>query len=354
MRVMEERINLLMETIGRYSASGHVGSVADVARLRVYDRLRCEELTLCTTARQEGSAVAESAADFAKLSSLDHPSLARVRDFGVTEDVVFYSREPGLPSTLKDLPAEGLDEGSVFQCLVGAAEGLAALHDSGLVHGLVTPEHVQASMVGGAFAGVRIADAGLRRLLSRASLKAREGYDPPEVRAGAEITPASDVYQLGTTLFELLRRLDQTAAPPRKQSRLPRRRERGVDRHLLELLEGLVAPDPRKRYANGRELRRAVQGVDWALPGRSHEDVKSLVTPHLVGRERELGQFAAVLKEPPPERLMQSSSWDGEEWVDRESCASAVREVKRRDGSPFGSARTQTQTRSLWRRSTRG
>src|SRR5262245_3721845 len=185
----------------RYSAKGNLDSPSDITLSRVFDHLRGEELALCAIARTKGIS-AESAADFAKLSALDHPSLTRVRDFGLTDASIFYSREVGLPSTLKDLSNEKVAEAWIYQCLVGAAEGLSALHESGLVHGLVLPEHLQIAIAGDTFAGMRLADAGLRGLLPPAALKARERYDSPEVKAGAEITPASDIYQLGATLLE--------------------------------------------------------------------------------------------------------------------------------------------------------
>ena len=272
--------------LGRYAPIEIIASPSDVTFERVYDRLRCEELALCTIARPKNSNT-EAAADFTRLCRLDHPSLARVRDFGLTDDAVFYSRELGLPSTLKDRSSEAIDEAAIFLCLTGAAEGMAALHESGLVHGLVLPEHLHVSTAG-PVVGVRLADAGLRRLLSPAALRARERYDPPEVRAGAEITPASDIYQLGTTLLAALGR-------PGKQS-VSAKCGRVSGQHLLEFLHQLVAPDARKRFANGKELRRALQGIDWALPERS-EDAKSLVTLQMVGREHELGRFSAVLEE---------------------------------------------------------
>ena len=286
---------LLSEDVGRYRAIGNIASPADVTFARVYDRLRCEELALCTTANQTAIG-AKSVLDFAKLSSLDHPSLTRVRDFGVTDAGAFYSRELGFPSTLRDLSTARVDESWIFSCLVGATAGIAALHESGLVHGLVLPDHLQVSVVGQNFAGVRLSDAGLRRLLAPASLQARQRYDPPEVRAGAEITPAADVFQLGTTLFEALRHAGPSSAAKRP-SRLAHVRWRGIDRNLVELLNGLVAPDPRKRYANGKDLRRAIESADWAMPDRSQE-VKSLVTSQMVGREHELGRFAAMLEQP--------------------------------------------------------
>ena len=278
----------------RYSAIVPLSGPSDLTLLRVYDVLRSEDLALCTTVRQKGVAVDDAAAEFAKLRTLDHPLLAQVRDFGATGEVVFYSRELGLPSTLKELPKEELDEDVVYALLVAASEAVEALHDAGLVHGLVLPEHVHVSILDGGFSGMRLADAGLRRLLTPASLKRRERYDPPEVRKGGEASPASDIYQLGMTLLEKLGRTGSSRKSS-GSSRLERPPAGGVDRHLRDLLTGLVTPDPHRRLTNGRELRRALRAVDWTLPDRM-EEVSSLMTPFMVGREHEMGQFVATLK----------------------------------------------------------
>src|SRR5688500_5520994 len=98
-------MNPLSDELGRYTAVESIGGPSDVSVSRAYDRLRSEEVALCQVRgkRRQG---AEAAADFGRLSGLDHPSLTRVNDFILTDEAAFYSREIGLASTLRDLAPE--------------------------------------------------------------------------------------------------------------------------------------------------------------------------------------------------------------------------------------------------------
>lgn len=155
------------------------------------------------------------------LRRLSGPRFVKILEEHFDSDPPFFVLELCEGGDLRALldRAEGkrLAPARVLGLATGILEGVAFAHDEGLVHGDMKPENVLLDSSG----EPKIADLGLSRarrneLLARknemqASLATEPGkirgtfdYLAPEVRSGAEISPASDVYALGVLLYELL------------------------------------------------------------------------------------------------------------------------------------------------------
>ena len=102
------------------------------------------------------------------------------------------------------------DAGVVAGLGVQIAQGLAAIHQKGIVHRDIKPDNILVSQIGRA----KIADLGLAKQLDDPELIRLTGtgmvvgtplYVSPEgIRNPASISGASDVYSLGATLYHLL------------------------------------------------------------------------------------------------------------------------------------------------------
>ena len=156
------------------------------------------------------------------------------------------------------------------------ADGLAALHQAGLVHRDVKPENVLVSGEG----QLKLADLGLAvhdddpRLTESGALLGTPEYMAPEALKGARIrAPTADVYSLGVVLFELL-----TGAPPHPAPNLaalvftrctqpqvdPRRLRGDIPAALAEVCLRALAGPPEQRFQDAGELARALRA---AAPG---------------------------------------------------------------------------------------
>jgi hypothetical protein len=121
---------------------------------------------------------------------------------------------PG-PSLAQAVAQRGpLDEAEVLQLGAALAEGLAAIHDCGLIHRDLKPSNVIL-----ADDGPRIIDFGIARSADVTALTGTGAvigtlrYMSPEQLQGQEVTPQSDVFALGTLLAYAATGHDPFAAP---------------------------------------------------------------------------------------------------------------------------------------------
>jgi serine/threonine-protein kinase len=142
------------------------------------------------------------------LHDLHHPDIVAVLDAGPSERGAWMAMEAvgGCDLTRYTRPARLLPPPLVARIGARVAEALAYAHRRGVVHRDVKPANV---LVDWTHDSVKLGDFGLAR--STEHTQTRSGialgspdYMAPEQLAGGAVGPASDVYGLGATLFELL------------------------------------------------------------------------------------------------------------------------------------------------------
>jgi alkyl hydroperoxide reductase subunit AhpC len=162
------------------------------------------------------SAPARLLAEARLAAALNHPNVCTVFTADASEGISFIAMEyvPGRPLS-RILEAGPLSAARAATVARQVAEGMAAAHSRGIVHGDLKPANIMLSDDG----IVKVMDFGLsRRDPSRADpaatllLPAAEAagiagtpsYMAPEQVRGEPTTPASDVFSFGLVLYELL------------------------------------------------------------------------------------------------------------------------------------------------------
>jgi eukaryotic-like serine/threonine-protein kinase len=230
--------------------------------------------------------------DEARLSAtLTHPHVTEVYDVGADGDAPFFAMEYVHGANLRELMraharAAGtatapLELAHAIGIVAAAADGLHYAHDRigpggeplGIVHRDVSPSNVLVSYDG----AVKVSDFGIakwafqRTRTQEGTLKGKFAYMSPEQCRGRAVDRRSDVFALGTILYELT-----TGAPPfsgDSDLEILNRIATGVapppvwpeDKGpyppaLAAIVMRALAPDPAHRFASMQALQVALEG----------------------------------------------------------------------------------------------
>lgn len=195
------------------------------------------------------------------------------------------------PSSMSVLRRTGEDYRFLAFLLAEVADALAGAHDAGVIHRDVKPHNMLLS----AQNRLHLTDFGLARLIDEPHLTVSgevmgtPAYlSPEQIRAHpAAITPATDVYSLGVTMYEMLTQQkpfdgenreqildricrDEPAAPRRLNPRIPIDLEtlclRAMEREPHKRPTAAALRDDLRRFAEGRPIRaRRTSAIEKAV-----------------------------------------------------------------------------------------
>ena len=212
------------------------------------------------------------------VASLKDPGLVAVYDQGVDGDYAFLVMELVRGGTLRELLRERgpMPPHAVAAVMRPALNALAAAHRAGLVHRDVKPENVLISDEG----EVKLADFGLVRAVAGATVTSGSvilgtaAYLSPEQVSTGHADPRSDVYAMGTLVFEMLtgrtpftgdtslsvayRRINEDVPPPSSLIA-------GVPPELDDFVLRATARDPAARFLNAADMGRDLDLLAEAL-----------------------------------------------------------------------------------------
>jgi len=149
------------------------------------------------------------------IAALNHPNILAIHDIGTHEGAPFLVSECLEGQTLRqELSGGALPLRRAVEYGKAIAEGLAAAHDEGIVHRDLKPENVFITRDG----RVKILDFGLAKLTalrddettvetdptSAGVILGTVGYMSPEQVRGEPADARSDIFSLGTILYEML------------------------------------------------------------------------------------------------------------------------------------------------------
>ncbi|MBI2761667.1 MAG: protein kinase [Chloroflexi bacterium] len=143
------------------------------------------------------------------LARVRHPNIVVVHEAGEADGAAFLAMELIEGDGLDDILATNgpFQLNDVIRIANQVSDALAAVHARGLVHRDIKPANI---LIERGAARAMLLDLGVARDLANATMTGgwivgTPGYMAPEqVQAGGEITPRTDVYQLGATIYCLL------------------------------------------------------------------------------------------------------------------------------------------------------
>jgi len=204
-------------------------------------------------------------------ANLNHPNIVQIFDWGIEEEPYFvmeYIEGNTLTSIISSKKTISLSD----VLFIGAqvANGLQAAHTQGLVHRDIKPGNIMITPGG----KVKVTDFGIVSIQDEESDITKTGsilgtasYISPEQAQGKAVSVGSDLYSLGTVLYELLTgnppfegdspiatATKHLTEKPDKPSKYRKDLPKGIENAVLKLLH----KNPRDRFKSAEDLRAAL------------------------------------------------------------------------------------------------
>jgi serine/threonine-protein kinase len=277
---------MVTNRLGRYEILGELGrgamGVVYRARDPIIDRVvALKTINLALTGAALASFEARFFQEARSAGRLNHPNVVTIYDAGKADGVAYIAMEFLEGTSLREILDEHppLSVPRILETVAQVARGLAYAHENGVVHRDVKP----ANIIVLKNRRPKITDFGIARLgEADGPGSERAGspkyMSPEQIRGDVTLDGRSDVFSLGTVLYEML-----TGKPPFDGESVTAIMQAVlehtppvpsvVDGHVPPELDGVVmrmlAKRPDDRYPSARSLFRELRRVDENLTARA-------------------------------------------------------------------------------------
>ncbi len=198
---------------GRYEVISELGRGGMGVVYKARDPLLDREVAIKLTSPGLVQAEAEQRfrVEAQTVARLDHPSIVPIHDIGEHEGSLFFVMPVLTGRSLRyHLKSQTLTLKDILDGVIQTAEALEYSHGHGVYHRDIKPENLMVSPEPGGGVRFRLMDFGLARddnmsrMTKSGVLVGTMGYMSPEQVMGRTVDGRSDLYSLGTVLFECL------------------------------------------------------------------------------------------------------------------------------------------------------
>jgi serine/threonine-protein kinase len=243
-------------------------------------------------------------------SSLSHPNICQVLDFGADEDSLYIVMEFLEGNTVRQLLGDAgvIRMDRAVEIISSVGEALAHAHDQGIIHRDIKPENIMVLRGGQA----KLTDFGLAAVASERTLTmpgttmGTMFYMSPEQVRGERLDARSDIFSLGATFYEMLTgvRAFQAEEPAAVMNQILTHDPPlipGLAADLCEVLQRCLRKAPRDRFQSTREVITSLSAMVPDM-GTGPTAVLSEERPGTAGEARVVApaEALATRKPPPP------------------------------------------------------
>lgn len=238
-------------------------------------------------------------------AKVNHPNVARVYDVNLQKDAMYIVQEFVDGESVADMidrcaaQKVWLDEARVLELAADAARGLSAIHREGILHLDIKPDNIIVQKRDGV---AKIVDLGLAKRNEPRVLKEDDGkpgsvygtpgFMSPEQIQDMELDTTTDLYSLGSTIYEMLTNLPafpggardllaifqmQTHGEPPDPSTI----RAGLSPATVAIVRACLQCDPASRPASAKELLERLIDARRALDKSPVPEPKTAPSPLL-------------------------------------------------------------------------
>jgi len=293
--------DLIGRTFGHYRIVEQIGEGGMGVVYRAHDEKLDRDVAIKVLHRdvaQDPDRLARFEREAKAVAKLDHPNILAIHQLGTHESSPFIVTELLDGESLRGrIPPGGMGWQEAAEIGAAVAEGLAAAHRQNIVHRDLKPENIFLTSGG----RVKILDFGLARIVLPAEEEAETatltpggtvagavmgtvGYMSPEQAEGRPVDTRSDLFSLGTVLYEMLagRRPFEGNTATGTLAALLRDDPpplAGVDPKVARLVERCLQKDVGERFQSAVELKAAIEAS--LAPDSDREQASIAVLPFL-------------------------------------------------------------------------
>ncbi|MFO8032526.1 MAG: serine/threonine-protein kinase [Desulfohalobiaceae bacterium] len=250
----------------RYTLQGviaHGGMASVFKAVRNFDQQEVAIKFLADRYSAQAGIRARFEREYNLLSSLEHPNIIKVFDFGSDGGQWFIVMEYLSAGDLTRCINEDADVDRLLSIFQGVCSGLQAVHEQGIIHRDIKPQNILLGREKDEYVP-RLTDFGLATDPGGSSLTSPEikmgtvEYSAPEqLSSPAQVGQASDIYSLGVTVYYAL---SGGVLPSGDYPRLDEIQP-GLSRQVQETVVKAMAQKPGDRWRSAAEFCRALCGA---------------------------------------------------------------------------------------------
>jgi class 3 adenylate cyclase len=216
--------------------------------------------------QDDGEMVQRFIGEFALISQIDHPNVAKIFAQGFSESHAYIAMEYFPGGDLRQLMSGEFGETIAVATLLQVAGALSAIHGEGIVHRDMKPDNIMIRADG----SLALADFGIATQMQTELHGEQAGevygtpsYLSPEQATDSAVDHRADIYALGVMFFEILTgKKPYRASSPQallyqhvnaEVPKLP-----AVYMHYQDLLEKMMAKAPEDRFHQADDIVTAV------------------------------------------------------------------------------------------------